>query len=1070
MSITAARLMVVLGGDTSGAEKALSSVSNRLDAFGDSAMQVGRNLSAWVTAPLVGLGVAAAKTAADFDKNMNVLRATSGATAQEMDALRQEAVKLGADLSLPKASAAGAAEAMLEMSKAGLKTTDVMNGTRGVLQLAAAGELSTAQAAEIAANALNAFGLAGGETIRIADLLAAAAVASSADVSDLADSMRMASSVFASAGVPIEDLTAAISLMANAGIKGQDAGTSLKQMLLALQAPSNKAADLMQELGISIYDAQGNMIPLADIIDTVQSALIGLTQEQRNTALATIFGSDAVRAANILLMGGVEQFNAMKDAVTQEGRAAELAAAQTEGLGGAFDRLKTAGQTALLTAIEPFQDDINDLAISITNAITAFSNLDEGTRKILVGIAVGAAAIGPAIVVVGAFAKAFGAASAAVKFFIPLLGMASTAVKAWNVGLTLTTALEAGFGAWAVTLGAIGIAVGAVAAVWMTWNEEIVKTNQEGAKAVSSTWTQFFDDQVASGKNAVAVADEYVAAQERVRAELEKTNPVVRLFISDQVELSASYGEASQAIMDASTSYEDYRAALERVADANGLLIDAEGNLITQRTEDFGTYDVLIEKNYLLAEATYDTSKWVIEAAKAANQEEAGFVRNAIAASSAAAAHGTLAGAVAEATARMAEMKAAAIEASDIISITKTSLESAQWGAQQAGMAIQALQVSLGLMSPQAAQTQNDVQMLADAFANGVISAEEFNTYMQQAAQGSLSLDAATRAGIAALTQHAQAMRKDAEAAKEAAISQLQLAQSLKDATNAQIAQAAISELQNAYESGLISFEDYVTAVSGVQDAFGLADAKSRALAAGLALLTQALADGRLPADQYDEALEGLIKDSEDGIITIGGLTVTFNDTLTAVTPATAGINQFDESMKGAANDAKTSSDQIRGAFGNVNWTQLGKDIGQGIADGIRQSTGDIADAAADAADAAEGAVKTATESNSPSKVFMRLGAGMMTGGAMGINQESAAMANAARQASLRAIAAATTTPVYGGGAETVSGVAGQTGRTRVQSNSMSGSSGNPIHLVVNIAGQELRRVILNTVGQEVAA
>lgn len=297
----------------------------------------------------VGAGLAAvAIPAASVEQQLNILQATTQASGSEMQQMAALARELGADLTLPATSSKDAAEAMTELGKSGLSINNIIGASKGVLQLSAAGQLSNAQAAEIASNALNAFGLKGTEAVRVADLLAASANASSVEVADVADSMQMAAAVFASAGIPIEDLVTLIGELGNAGIKGSDAGTSLKQMLLTVQTPSKQAAKLMEQIGFNIYEANGQMKSAREIIDNLATATAGLTPQARDFALGMIFGSDAVRAANVLLRQGVAGFDAMSLAVNRSGAAADLAAARNAGLKGAIDGLRSAVETAAI--------------------------------------------------------------------------------------------------------------------------------------------------------------------------------------------------------------------------------------------------------------------------------------------------------------------------------------------------------------------------------------------------------------------------------------------------------------------------------------------------------------------------------------------------------------------------------------------------------------------------------------------------------------------------------------------------------------------------------------------------
>lgn len=283
-----------------------------------------------------------------FQDTMNTLGAVTGASATQMAALSQRAIDLGADLSLPNTSAADAATAMTELAKAGLSVKDSMDAAKGVLQLAAAAGVSEGEAALYAAAALNAFHLPGREANRIADLLAASANASAASIQEMGDAMRQSAAVFSAAHIPVEDLVTAIAELANAGIRGQDAGTSLKQAILQLQTPSKQQAELMKQLNFHLYDSSGRMHTLRDIIGQLEVGTKGLTQQQRDYALGVIFGSDAIRIANVLISEGTAGFDKMKTAVTQAGVAQDVAGAKAKGLGGAIRGLQSEWETLQL--------------------------------------------------------------------------------------------------------------------------------------------------------------------------------------------------------------------------------------------------------------------------------------------------------------------------------------------------------------------------------------------------------------------------------------------------------------------------------------------------------------------------------------------------------------------------------------------------------------------------------------------------------------------------------------------------------------------------------------------------
>lgn len=301
--------------------------------------------------------------AGDFEQTMNTLGAVSGATADELVAVAAKAKELGADLTLPATSAVDAGEAMLELSKAGFTVQEAMDAARGTLQLAAAAQIEEARAAEITSNAINAFGLEAKDAIFVSDLLAAASNASSIEIEDAAKSYQMAGAVFSNFQGPVVgskealiDLTTAIGILGNAGIKGSDAGTALKQSLLMLTGPSDKAKGLMQELAASIgvsgdiaYDATGKMRPFEEILELTAAATRDLTDEKRNQYITDIFGADASRAILILMQQGPDAWAKMTEAVTRQGAAQELAAAKTAGFAGALEGAKSQIETLQLT-------------------------------------------------------------------------------------------------------------------------------------------------------------------------------------------------------------------------------------------------------------------------------------------------------------------------------------------------------------------------------------------------------------------------------------------------------------------------------------------------------------------------------------------------------------------------------------------------------------------------------------------------------------------------------------------------------------------------------------------------
>ena len=322
--------------------------------------------------------------AANFEKSLNVLRSVSNATGSQMGLLQSKARELGKDLSLPGVSASDAAEAMTELAKAGIGVNDILGASKGVLSLAKAGQLDVANAATIAARALNTFGLRGEDAGKVADLLAAGANASTAGVEDMAQALAQGGAGAKQFGISISDTVAALALFSNAGINGSDAGTSLKTMLQRLAAPTKESANEMKRLGLNFFDAQGNFIGLSRASGALQRALSGLTVEQKNAALATIFGADSSRVAAILADQGAAGYDKMAASVGKVGAATELAAAQNAGFLGALDGLQSTIETIATDVGLKLLPALTDVVTGVSNTLPGLATTVENTFNTIV--------------------------------------------------------------------------------------------------------------------------------------------------------------------------------------------------------------------------------------------------------------------------------------------------------------------------------------------------------------------------------------------------------------------------------------------------------------------------------------------------------------------------------------------------------------------------------------------------------------------------------------------------------------------------------------------------------------
>lgn len=354
---------------------------------------------------LLGFGAAAVKAALDFDKQMSEVQAVSNATGGGLENLRNAAILAGKQTAF---SATEAAEAEAELAKAGVSTANILGGAlKGSLSLAAAGQMDLADAATISAQTMNIFGLKGSAVSHIADVLASSANASAADMQGLGDSIKQGGLVAAQTGLSFEDTVGVLSAFADHALVGSDAGTSLKTMLQALQAPSGKTAALMQSLGINAYDAGGKFIGVAALAGQLQKQLGGLTQAQRANALAQIFGSDATRSASILYTEGAAGIQNYIDKVNQQGAAAKTAATKMDNLAGDTEQLKgsletlaiesgggvTSGLRTLAQGATGAVNAVLDMPPAVTSTVTVLTALSGGTLLAATGFVKGKATI-----------------------------------------------------------------------------------------------------------------------------------------------------------------------------------------------------------------------------------------------------------------------------------------------------------------------------------------------------------------------------------------------------------------------------------------------------------------------------------------------------------------------------------------------------------------------------------------------------------------------------------------------------------------------------------------------------
>ena len=498
MAVNMGTAIAYLELDTSKFSKGFVSAYNDLKVFGDKSATAeqklnglssafkttGGLLSKNVTLPIVGVGAAAVKTATDFEAGMSEVKAISGATGSEFDALRDKAIEMGAKT---KFSASDSADAFKYMAMAGWDASQMMDGIAGIMDLAAASGEDLATTSDIVTDALTAFGLQASDSAHFADVLAQASSKSNTNVGLMGETFKYVAPVAGALGYSIEDTAVAIGLMANSGIKGSQAGTALRSTITRLAKPVGEAKDAVEELKISITNTDGTMKPLSQTMVELREKFAGLTEEQKTQYAAMLAGQEGMSGLLAIVNASDEDFQKLTDEINNANGAAEdMASVMMDNTAGAVEQLKGALESAGILIGEKLTPYIRQLAEWITGLVEKFNSLSEEEQDQIVKFGLILAAIGPVLLIL---AKVISVVSTVVKAF-KLFGTTMTTiktsidlVKAGYAGLAtqmggipkLIAGISTGFGGMlapiAAVIAVVAVLVGAFVTLWKT-NEE----------------------------------------------------------------------------------------------------------------------------------------------------------------------------------------------------------------------------------------------------------------------------------------------------------------------------------------------------------------------------------------------------------------------------------------------------------------------------------------------------------------------------------------------------------------------------------------------------------------------
>ncbi len=455
----------------------------KMETIGNSIAGAGKKMMS-VTTVIGGVGVAAVKTAADFDSAMSQVAAVSGATGKDFDTLRNKAREMGAKT---KFSATEAAEAMNYMAMAGWKTEDMLDGIEGVMNLAAASGEDLATTSDIVTDALTAFGLSAKDSGHFADILAAASSNANTNVSMMGETFKYCAPIAGALGFSAEDTAEAIGLMANAGIKSSQAGTALRTIMNNLAGDVKISGKAIGDVTIATTNADGSMRDLSDILADCRSAFGNLTESEKAQAAESLVGKNAMSGFLALMNAGQGDIDKLSSAIDNcDGSAEKMAMTMQDNLAGQLTILKSQLQELAISFGDILMPAIRSIVSNLQGFVDKLNGMDEGTKRTIVTIALLVASIGPLLVIIGTAISKIGVA---MQGFVKLANGISKLKIAIQGGTGVLGKLGAALGG----ISAPVLAVVAVIAVLVAAFVHLWKTNEGFRDAIIGTWNRIKD-------------------------------------------------------------------------------------------------------------------------------------------------------------------------------------------------------------------------------------------------------------------------------------------------------------------------------------------------------------------------------------------------------------------------------------------------------------------------------------------------------------------------------------------------------------------------------------------------
>ena len=441
-------------------------MSDKFETIGTNATRLGTKLSLGLTTPITYIGTKAVQATASFEAAMSQVGAISGATGEDLAALRNKAEEMG---KTTKFSASESAEALTYMAMAGWKTGDMLDGLEGVLNLAAASGAELGTTSDIVTDALTAMGYSAGYAGRLADVMAAASGNANTNVELMGETFKYAGTMAGTMGYSMEDVALAIGLMANSGIKGSMAGTSLNAIISRLATNTNGAADCINGLGVEFYNADGTARNFGDVMSELREATKGLTTEQKAEIASTIAGEEAKKGLLAILNASSSDYDKLSTAINgSSGAAKQMADTMNDNLNGQLTLLKSQLESLAIQFVTLIMPYLKQAVAWLSKVCDWIAGLDDGTKKLIIAVAAVLAAAGPVLIFFGKVATGVGSIISVVSKLVG--GIGGLIGKVGGAGGLIPALAAIPAPVW-IIIAVIGAAIAIGVLLYKNWDE-----------------------------------------------------------------------------------------------------------------------------------------------------------------------------------------------------------------------------------------------------------------------------------------------------------------------------------------------------------------------------------------------------------------------------------------------------------------------------------------------------------------------------------------------------------------------------------------------------------------------